>query len=134
MSDAINPYQPPQAALEDAELYAGENTSGMGKDAIVPDEIKGWSWGAFLWSWIWAIGNKSYIGLLGLIPYVGFLVRIYLGVKGRELAWRNKRWDSVEHFQRVQRKWALWYLGLIGGFAVIGILAAILIPIFTRSH
>ena len=35
-----------------------------------------------------------------------------LGAKGSEWAWQNKRWDSVEHFQRVQKKWALWGLGL----------------------
>src|ERR1700735_2662646 len=27
---------------------------------------------------------------------------------GRGGAWRNGRWDSVEHFKRVQRKWAIW--------------------------
>lgn len=128
MSDLINPYQPPLAALEDAGQYAGENTSGRGKDAIIPDEIKGWSWGGFLWSWIWGIGNNTYIALLALIPYVGFIVSIYLGVKGRELAWRNKRWDSIEHFQSVQRKWALWWLWLVGGMALLGILAAIILP------
>ncbi len=25
----------------------------------IPDGIKGWSWGAFLLSWIWAIGNRT---------------------------------------------------------------------------
>ena len=31
-----------------------------------------------------------------------------LGAKGSAWAWRNGRWDSVEHFKRVQRKWAIW--------------------------
>ena len=52
---------------------------------------------------------------------------IYLGIKGRELAWRNERWDSLEHFNRVQRSWSLWGLVIIG-IAVLGIVAAILIP------
>ncbi|MCB2070724.1 MAG: hypothetical protein KDF67_14455, partial [Ottowia sp.] len=63
----------------------------------------GWSWGAFLWNWIWAIGNQTWIGLLALVPLIGLFVAIYLGIRGRELAWQNRRWDSVEHFQRVQR-------------------------------
>lgn len=28
------------------------NTSGQGSSAAVPEEVKGWSWGAFFLSWI----------------------------------------------------------------------------------
>jgi hypothetical protein len=31
-----------------------------------------------------------------------------LGAKGSGWAWRNGRWDSLEHFKRVQRLWAIW--------------------------
>jgi hypothetical protein len=58
---------------------------------------------------------------------------IYLGVKGRELAWQNKRWESVEHFNSVQRRWSIWGLILIVGIAGIGILAAIAIPAYQHS-
>lgn len=74
----------------------------------VPAEIKGWSWGAFLLNWIWGIGNNTFIALLALIPFVGFVMMVVLGAKGNAWAWRNGRWDSVEHFKRVQRKWAIW--------------------------
>lgn len=30
------------------EITTPPNTSGMGKAAIIPDEIKGWSWGGFI--------------------------------------------------------------------------------------
>ena len=53
-------------------------------------------------------------------------------MKGRELAWRNKEWDSLEHFNRVQKRWSAWGVGLIIVPALIGILAAILIPMFNR--
>lgn len=96
----------------------------------IPDGVKGWSWGAFLLSWIWAIGNRTWIGLLAIIPYIGFIVAIYLGIKGRELAWKNKQWDSLEHFNRVQRKWTIWSLVIIVGFFGLGILAAISIPAY----
>lgn len=118
-------YKSPDADLQ----KEGENTSGMGKGHPIPDGVKGWSWGAFLLNWIWAIGNKTWIGLLAFLPYVGFIFTIILGVKGREWAWRNKRWESVEHFNRVQRKWAIWGLVIVG-IALLGIVAAIAIPAY----
>jgi hypothetical protein len=40
-----------------------------------------------------------------------------LGAKGSRWAWKNGRWDSIEHFKRVQRLWAIWavvvYVGAI---------------------
>jgi hypothetical protein len=74
----------------------------------IPEEIKGWNWGAFLLSWIWAIGNNVWIGLLVFIPYLGFIMVIVLGVKGSEWAWSSKNWDSIDHFLSVQKKWATW--------------------------
>jgi len=98
---------------------------------VIPDGIKGWSWGAFLLSWIWAIGNKTWIGLLALIPYVGFIMAIVLGFKGREWAWKNKDWESVEHFNRVQKKWSYWGVVIVVGvFFVVGVLAAIAVPAY----
>jgi MFS family permease len=98
-------------------------------DAL-PDGIQGWSWGAFLLNWIWAICNRTYIGLLALIPYVGFGVALWLGFKGRELAWKNGSWQSVEHFNRVQRRWSQWGVGLVIGSFALGILAAIAVPAY----
>lgn len=120
-----NIYQAPESDV----ATALENTSGMGKDAEIPDGVKGWSWGAFMFNWIWALGNRTWIGLIALIPYVGLIMSIMLGIKGREWAWRNKKWDSVEHFQKVQRRWSLWSLAFFG-IAIIGVLAAIAIPAY----
>ena len=74
----------------------------------LPAGVAGWSWGAFLLNVIWAIGNRTWIGLLALIPYVGFIMAIILGIKGREWAWKNNQWNGIDHFNRVQRKWSLW--------------------------
>lgn len=123
-----NPYEAPKSVV--ADVYSGENTSGQGNGAPLPPGIAAWSWGAFLLNWIWAIGNSVWIGLLALIPYVGFLVAIYLGIKGREMAWRKRRWDSIEHFNRVQRSWSKWAIILTVGVFVIGILAAIALPAY----
>lgn len=106
------------------------NTSGQGKAAVLPEGVKGWSWGAFFWTWIWGLFNKTYISLIALIPIpiVTPPIMILLGIKGREWAWRNKKWDSLEHFNRVQRKWSLAALFVFVGVALLGILAAVLIP------
>jgi hypothetical protein len=125
-----NPYTPPRASLEVAPDV--ENNSGGGSSITPPAEVRGWSWGAFFLSWIWAAGNKTWIGLLALAPYVGFFVAIYLGFKGRELAWRNKRWDSFEHFQQVQKRWSFWGVLLVLGTAGLGFFAAIAIPAYQQ--
>src|SRR6478609_9337873 len=106
-----NPYAAPRADLDLAPDV--ENNSGGGSQIVVPEGVKGWSWGAFLLNWIWAISNKTWIGLLTLVPYVGFIMGFYLGFKGREMAWRNKRWDSLEHFNRVQKRWSFWGVVLV---------------------
>jgi hypothetical protein len=75
----------------------------------VPPEIDRWNWGAFLLNWIWGVGNNTFIALLTLVPVVGILIMPFvLGARGSRWAWRNGRWDSVEHFKRVQRLWAIW--------------------------
>ena len=85
-----------------------ENTSGQGKGSTVPPEIKAWNWGAFLLNFLWAVGNRTWIGLLTLLPFIGFVIPFILGFKGTEWAWQNKRWKSIDHFKRVQKKWAIW--------------------------
>ena len=96
----------------------------------LPDGVKGWSWGAFLLNWIWAIGNKTWVGLLCLVPVVGVVMAFVLGFKGREWAWKNARWDSLEHFNRVQRLWSIWALILTLGVGGVGLLAAIALPAY----
>ncbi len=87
------------------------NTSGHGNifdDSMpVPDEIKGWNWGAFLMPWLWPFTNHVWIGLLCFVPQIGWLMAIALGSKGNEWAWKSKRWRSIEHFKAHQRGWAI---------------------------
>jgi hypothetical protein len=107
-----------------------DNHSGLGKLYPVPIGVAGWSWGAFCLNWVWAISNRTWIGLFALTPYLGIVVAIILGVKGREWAWQNRRWDSLAHFNRVQRRWSIWGACLLL-IPVIGILAAVAIPMYT---
>ena len=129
------PTNPPAAPSTIADPIAsapvpvppsGANTSGQGSAAAVPEEVKGWSWGGFLLTWIWGIGNNVMIALLALVGPISFIMAIYLGIKGRELAWQSKRWDSVEHFNRSQRNWGIAGL-FIAAIPVLIILLIILI-------
>lgn len=100
-----------QQKLESRETKS-LNNSGQGKIASLPVELSGWNWGAFFLSWIWGIGNNTWIAFLTFIPLVNFIMIFVLGAKGNEWAWQNKRWDSPDHFKKVQKLWAIWGLVL----------------------
>lgn len=104
-----------------------ENTSGMGVNAQIPTEIKGWSWGAFFLNWIWGLFNNTFIALLTLVPCVGWVMAFVLGVKGNEWAWRNKKWESVERFKQVQRYWAWGGLALVIGWILFAMLLVFIV-------
>jgi hypothetical protein len=109
-----------------------ENTSGQGESAIVPEEIKGWSWGGFILTWIWGVCNGVLISLLCFIPVFGIVWAFVLGAKGKEWAWRNKKWDNIEHFQNTQRPWDIVGIVLfaISMIALAAITPGIFFPLF----
>ena len=109
-----------------------ENTSGLGELATVPEEVKGWNWGAFVLTWIWGIFNSVWIALLCFIPFFSLVWAIVLGVKGNEWAWRNKKWDSIEHFKSTQRSWNIagiivFAISIVAG--VVAIIVAVVVPL-----
>ncbi|HAZ46301.1 MAG TPA: serine/threonine protein kinase, partial [Cyanobacteria bacterium UBA11371] len=90
----------------------------------IPDEIKGWNWGAFLMPWLWPFTNKVWIGLLCLMPYVGWIMGFVLGAKGNEWAWKSRKWRSIDQFKAHQRGWAI--AGLFIGIPTAWLYIAIL--------
>lgn len=84
--------------------------SGKGDISEVPPEIMGWSWGGFGLGWIWGVFNNVWWSLLQFVGPLGLPIAIYLGFKGRELAWKHKAWESVEAYQRTQKQWDKWGL------------------------
>lgn len=117
------------------------NNSGEGPNASIPAEIaKKFNWGAFLLNWIWGLGNRSYLTLVifaasifGFIPLIGALVPlgccIWFGIKGNEWAWQNKKWDSLEHFNTVQKNWTIaGIIVIVAGF-ILGIILGILLGV-----
>lgn len=106
-----------------------QNTSGQGSAVAPPPEIRGWNWGGFLLGWIWAVGNGAF--LWAVIAFFVPFFNIALGIKGNEWAWQSKRWNSIEHFRDVQRKWMIgglifWGVAIVGGCllaALFGLIA-----------
>jgi len=78
----------------------------------VPAKLKGLSWGAFVFSWIWGIFNKTYIAFLSIIFPIG--MNIILLIKGKEWAWQNKKWKNIESFKKTQRNWDIAGLSICG--------------------
>ena len=76
------------------------------QDEHIPEEIKGLNWGAFLNPLFWSICHNTYVGLLCIIFY--FPISILLLIKGNEWGWKNRHFDSIEQFKKVQHKWLVW--------------------------
>lgn len=98
---------------------------GQSVKEAVPEEVKGWNWGAFSFNGIWGIANKTYIALLAFIPIINIPVMIFLGYKGNELAWKRADWNSVEQFKSVQSKWNIAGIVAFLVYCVIVILALV---------
>lgn len=111
------------------------NNSGGGLfvSTQVPEEIKGWNWGAFLLTPFWLVSNRVWIGILAFVPIVGFWVAIALGIKGNEWAWKSRHWESLAQFQTHQKRWAIaaaitgisvnlffWHLGILFLISTLG--------------
>ena len=131
------PGQPPPAAYAPPPVAPAANTSGMG--GPVPEEIKGWNWGAFWLSWIWGIGNNVWISLLWFCLWIVW--SIVLGIKGNEWAWQHRRFDSLEQFKQTQALWSKWgwiigvvcLLGLILCVALFGAALLAFVGYFTTA-
>ena len=127
------PSSPPDPQLAQTDAVTSSNTSGQGSSSVVPDEVKGWNWGAFFLPGCWCLTNQVWLGLLawpGLLfcglgwPVMG----IVLGASGNEWAWRNRRWRTTDAFKSHQRGWAIGSLITVGLFTLLVIAAALSDP------
>lgn len=101
------------------------------KNDELPEGIKGWSWGMFLLAPIWLVVNGWWLKFLIwlFVPFSSFI----MGFKGREWAWRNKKWKSVEYFNHIQKKWSFWASTIYILLIVTGMIAAIAIPAYQNK-
>lgn len=113
---------------------ATPNTSGQGKNALVPPEIRKQNWGAAILNGIWLLGNGLWFTDISKEGYRSGRMFIYpnLGPRANEIAWKYRRWDSVESFLRVQQRWSVMaltisisFLVALSVFVVIGFVSEI---------
>lgn len=107
--------------------YEYDSRSGKGKDSVIPDEIKGWNWGAAFLSPLWGAYNNVWMWLIAFVPFVGWIWWIFMGIFGNEWAWRKDYWPSVEAFKASQKKWKPWAIVVLI-IAVLSTLASIILP------
>lgn len=105
------------------------------------EEIKKFNWGAFgLWP-IWGFANGMWWLFLvniviGWLPATAvssmyIIMSVYMGMKGGELAWKNKKWRSISHFINVQNSWKIW--GIVC-FALTIVLFVVLIALAVEGY
>lgn len=127
---ATAPVGPPATVVPQTHALGASNTSGQGTNSIVPDEIKGWNWGAFFLPGLWCLTNQVWLGLLAwpglLLCGLGWPVMgIVLGASGNEWAWRNRPWRSADEFKAHQRGWAIGGLISAGLLTLMGMAIAV---------
>ncbi|MCC7479290.1 zinc ribbon domain-containing protein [bacterium] len=96
-----NPYQ--QFMPQDG------NTSGMGTGYQAPPQATGWTFAGFVpWGLFSFFNGNNTWGAIGLgLSLFGFYIvySIYIGIKGREMAWQERRFESVEQYEAVMKAW-----------------------------
>jgi hypothetical protein len=95
-----------------------DNTSGWGYSKPAPERASGWSFAAAVPFGLFALYNGMHAwGVIGILltvfglwcgplalPFViGYVV--YLGIKGRELAWRGRRFADTAQYEATMRVW-----------------------------
>lgn len=117
------PFQP--APVPNARAEANDSGTPGGQ---LPVQFRGFNWAAFLLGTIWGLGNGVLLAILvnlagyaalwfstrstDSVKWMGFaawvIANLINGYKGNEWAWRARKWQSAEHFRRVQQGWLLW--------------------------
>lgn len=89
------------------------NVNQTVNENIVPEQPNlGWNWGAFMFGWIWGVGNRCYLPLLSLVPFVGFVWLFVCGACGSKWAWQSGYFKTPEEFNKTQSTWSR--AGVIG--------------------
>ena len=123
------PYQPPASGYQPGGYGSygnlDSNTSGMGPGYPAPPEASGWSFAGCIPYGLFAFINGSVLwGVLGIVlNFIGFgiIYIIYIGIQGRELAWRNRRFANVQQYVDTMNAWNVWgiVLAVISGLGVV---------------
>ena len=93
------------------------NTSGMGEGYLVPPHASGWTFAGFvpfgLFGFVNGLTVWGVVGLIGhFIGILSIIYWIYIGIQGKELAWKHRRFDSIQQYEETMRAWNTWGLVL----------------------
>ena len=117
------------------QQWGGQPYGGQPYGANHPQPVRGWSWGAFMFSIPFGIGNKAYLTLLTLVPLLNFVWLFVCGAKGHEWAQNSGAYATVEEFNAAMGSWdragkvfffialaffALYLILVIAGVAAFG--------------
>ncbi|MBP5717698.1 MAG: hypothetical protein J6X53_01800 [Abditibacteriota bacterium] len=134
-----------------------DDVSVAGTDVkMVPPEAKKLNWGAFWFSWLWAVNHRIYFPLVILIVpilavfakgermetivnvlsyIISIPIQVFLLLKGGELAWQRRDFESVEEYVEVQKAWVRWiFYSLIIAVIVCLLFSTLLVAYYAKIH
>lgn len=105
---------PPQPHHQPQLPYIQEQKEFTSSSNVSEKYLNQFNWGAFWFSWLWAVCHRIYWPLwtlaITLVPYVGMLgvlfIQIYLGINGSKMAWKAGKYPEFGRFVDIQQKWA----------------------------
>lgn len=118
-----------QPSNVNVNVSLGHQGQHGGQNGSVPQCLKKWSWGGFMFGWFWGVFNRVYWPLVVFIPILGMLaglvIAFVLGANGNTYAW--EKFDGTpEEFDAKQRRWKI--AGLIFlGISLLGVITTIII-------
>ncbi|MEI6503469.1 MAG: zinc ribbon domain-containing protein [Armatimonadota bacterium] len=129
-------YTAPVQQAMPAMGYYPQVANNSGTGGSIPEELKGFSWGAFFWTWIWGIAHSVWLSLLVVVlapTGLGIVLNIVMGLKGNELAWQHRRFESLDEFRATQAAWAKWGWIMFIVSSVLGLIAGIVIMVLASQ-
>lgn len=82
-----------------------EATKGESVQERVEKAFRTWNWGAFMFTPLWGIFNKTWVALLALLPLANFVVPFVCAKKGARWAYDNRKWSNDEAYLKSNEKW-----------------------------
>lgn len=97
-------------------------------DPPIPSEVflmsrpmappSGLNWGGFLLPFWWGIAHSAWLWVVVSL-FVPLISSIVLLIKGNDIAFENRQFESMEEFESVQKAWTRWGIG-VNIFLILG--------------
>lgn len=67
--------------------------------------VRGWNWGAFMFTFVWGIANGCWQPFLVFVPLLNIIWPFVCGFKGHTWAMKSGTWRTVEEYNAVMKSW-----------------------------